>query len=74
MNKYAKTIRDDLGEALDLSSDSMKESIIDGEFVAENAKLIEEAMQGDIDALIALQQKAAQNQQQRCHSPQSCHA
>ena len=60
MNKYAKTIRDDLGEALDLSSDSMKESIIDGEFVAENAKLIEEAMQGDIDALIALQQKAAQ--------------
>ena len=51
MNKYAETIRDDLGEALDLSSDAMKESIIDGEFVAENAKLIESALEGDMDAI-----------------------
>lgn len=59
MNKYAETIRDDLGEALDLSSDAMKESIIDGEFVAENAKLIESALDGDIDAIEQLQDKAA---------------
>lgn len=59
MNRYAETIRDDLGEALDITSDSMKESIIDGEFVAENAKLIEDALEGDMGAIEQLQDKAA---------------
>jgi len=59
MNKYADTIRDDLGEALDITTDEMKESVIDGEFVAENAELIEKAMQGNVDAIEELQDKAA---------------
>lgn len=60
MDDFAGVIRDDLAEALDITNDSMKESIIDGEFVAENADLIEKAMNGDVEALEKLQKKAAQ--------------
>ena len=59
MEDYADLIRDDLAEALDISSDKIKNSVIDGEFVAQNGELIQDALEGDINAIQELQKQVA---------------
>lgn len=59
MEDYANLIRDDLAEALDISSDKIKNSVIDGEFIAQNGELIQDALEGDINAIQELQKQVA---------------
>ena len=59
MEDYADLIRDDLAEALDISSDKIKNSVIDGEFIAQNGELIQDALGGDINAIQELQKQVA---------------
>ena len=59
MEDYADVIRDDLAEALDISSDKVKNSIIDGEFIAQNGELIQDALEGDVEAIGELQRQIA---------------
>jgi len=57
MKDFAGAIKGDLVQALDISDSAMADTVLDAEFMTENASLIKDALDGDAEALDALHDK-----------------